>query len=145
MAVPAHVLEGIIPTRAGTTAPATPWASRTGDHPHTRGGHGLIEKYGTKQQGSSPHVRGPPRDAPGGLEACGIIPACAGTTTHHAPPSVRKRDHPRMCGDHDEDGNTPSVQQGSSPHVRGPLPKRLQVERRVGIIPACAGTTFLST
>ena len=72
-------------------------------------------------RGSPPHVRGPLESGYQGSEGSGITPACAGTILFVFVVSQFKRDHPRMCGDHVADFETCDSDQGSPPHVRGPL------------------------
>ena len=55
------------------------------------------------------------------------------------------RDHPRMCGEHLDAGSEQKPCPGSSPHVRGALLRLLIAATIGGIIPACAGSTFLLT
>ena len=50
-------------------------------------------------------------------------------------------DHPRVCGEHMMPAGTSANASGSSPRVRGTLPRRPQAGRIPGIIPACAGNT----
>ena len=91
--------------------------------------------------GSSPHVRGALDSAGDFLGCVGIIPACAGSTPFWSLWETSCRDHPRMCGEHRAIHDHLSVNEGSSPHVRG---AHLQQHRTVvdrGIIPACAGST----
>ena len=58
-----------------------------------------------------------------------------------APRRRRRRDHPRMCGEHPHFLRFLGCGLGSSPHVRGaPVGLRL-VFQAEGIIPACAGST----
>ena len=90
---------GIIPACAGSTRFLASRHTQARDHPRMCGEHHLSGHSGLCRPGSSPHVRGAP-----GLEddypvRNGIIPACAGSTY----PSKRraKRDHPRMCGEHE--------------------------------------------
>ena len=93
--------------------------------------------------GSSPHVRGA-RDAVAvAAHVVGIIPACAGSTMYAIiiPPYLR--DHPRMCGEHVPPPSKPELARGSSPHVRGARKDRSVRVRRLGIIPACAGSTAM--
>ncbi len=70
--------------------------------------------------GSPPHVRGPQGPNFVAVSPFGITPACAGTTTLKIHAVVVGRDHPRMCGDHDEAIIYPREIAGSPPHVRGP-------------------------
>ncbi len=51
------------------------------------------------------------------------------------------RDHPRMCGDHFIEISFRKSVEGSPPHVRGPPRVGTPTEKKVGITPACAGTT----
>ena len=92
-------------------------------------------------RGSSPRVRGTRPTRRLFWRYYGIIPACAGNT----PPSTARRwfrrDHPRVCGEHEEDEYLIMRELGSSPRVRGTLHnvgRGLGVD---GIIPACAGNT----
>ena len=50
--------------------------------------------------GSSPHVRGAQVASGINERDTGIIPACAGSTSHYQKLLVVCRDHPRMCGEH---------------------------------------------
>ena len=50
-------------------------------------------------------------------------------------------DHPRMCGEHDNQGHIGRCHPGSSPHVRGAQVRRRTLPIPDGIIPACAGST----
>ena len=131
----------IIPACAGSTARARgrPWPAR--DHPRMRGEHSVSLSFQASIMGSSPHARGAPGDlVPHTLEA-GIIPACAGSTRRGPRHRSWTRDHPRMRGEH----FWPSVRflkiAGSSPHARGAPLYHVAVLLRVGIIPACAGST----
>ena len=95
--------------------------------------------------GSSPRVRGT-LDAVGS-ELCGrgIIPACAGNTMSFGTHGAGSRDHPRVCGEHCLPIHLMWSWSGSSPRVRGTHPINLSKTDRVGIIPACAGSTKDST
>ena len=91
--------------------------------------------------GSSPHVRGARGQGCPLSGIDGIIPACAGSTggtTHHRQSTG---DHPRMCGENEPSGHGHTHLLGSSPHVRGARGRRCGSGVRLGIIPACAGST----
>ncbi len=93
-------------------------------------------------RGSSPHVRGALVRLLTVVSKVGIIPACAGSTIAAGMRTPSPWDHPRMCGEHDYDGDMVHAAAGSSPHVRGaPACADYEIPRR-GIIPACAGSTF---
>ena len=115
------------------------------DHPRMCGEHGASGLATVVIEGSSPHVRGARRAHHGRPVPHGIIPACAGSTSDSTNPGSRNRDHPRMCGEHRRGAHSSPSPRGSSPHVRG-APQFARVGACVaGIIPACAGSTPLST
>ena len=94
-----------------------------------------------RSPGSSPHVRGAPGKGQPRVVRVGIIPACAGSTLAHTAVQPKPWDHPRMCGEHRIRFPAHDCNSGSSPHVRGARPSRFPRRRRIGIIPACAGST----
>ena len=53
------------------------------------------------------------------LDLYGIIPACAGNTYIGGESTECPRDHPRVCGEHEEDEYLIMRELGSSPRVRG--------------------------
>ena len=71
----------------------------------------------------------------------GIIPAYAGNTLVDGLMQEGVRDHPRVCGEHDESMNPISVEEGSSPRMRGTLLVCHDGSFQYGIIPAYAGNT----
>ncbi len=91
--------------------------------------------------GSSPHVRGAQQSEHAGRVDRGIIPACAGSTVKSKTYRHQERDHPRMCGEHRASAAHVRLRLGSSPHVRGAQIKLTEQRPRLGIIPACAGST----
>ncbi len=91
--------------------------------------------------GSSPHVRGAQQSETRWVSCMGIIPACAGSTRETRIPARANRDHPRMCGEHENAGSYLCGTMGSSPHVRGALRRGTPLASFFGIIPACAGST----
>ena len=90
--------------------------------------------------GTSPHARGPPAVRKLVAHGAGNIPACAGTTPTPATPPLRRREHPRMRGDHAPSIAASSAALGTSPHARGPLSLPDLMRHILGNIPACAGT-----
>ena len=91
--------------------------------------------------GSSPRVRGTPRNISATMCMAGIIPACAGNTSNSLSPISMSRDHPRVCGEHSGIGTANVTAKGSSPRVRGTHGNRGWSSGDDGIIPACAGNT----
>ena len=105
------------------------------------GEHVLMSETTPTSPGSSPHVRGAPRLTGMYGEIHGIIPACAGSTDYRQVFDRYSRDHPRMCGEHEVESFQVEKAKGSSPHVRGAHRWRQVHPSRLGIIPACAGST----
>ena len=64
------------------------------------GEHAGFATVPTREEGSSPHVRGTLSFSVTFVAMMGIIPACAGNTTRGAIQAGRRKDHPRMCGEH---------------------------------------------
>ena len=72
---------------------------------------------------------------------CGIIPAYAGNTSQADSSGTASRDHPRVCGEHDNRMRVGFKPTGSSPRMRGTLCTALDKNSTFGIIPAYAGNT----
>ena len=109
-----------------------------------RGEHGNVHFVNVAGQGSSPHARGARIRAVTAAPASGIIPACAGSTIAAGDNVQFVGDHPRMRGEHSRSFHKRVKIKGSSPHARGALVPMLNTRRATGIIPACAGSTWLS-
>ena len=132
---------GIIPAYAGSTLNRLTANISMRDHPRVCGEHLAVALCCPSCLGSSPRMRGAHfpylRDEFTG----GIIPAYAGSTTRHAPPTWLEWDHPRVCGEHHAIVNTPPIKPGSSPRMRGAHDVTRGVRYALGIIPAYAGST----
>ena len=75
----------------------------------------------------------------------GIIPAYAGSTRATARSPSIAWDHPRVCGEHDVSSDREGFAVGSSPRMRGArIYRRIEV-KKVGIIPAYAGSTYTNS
>ena len=70
-----------------------------------------------------------------------IIPACAGNTCRSGNAAPSRRDHPRVCGEHNLIKSFVDGKTGSSPRVRGTPRTNRPHNLMPGIIPACAGNT----
>ena len=105
------------------------------------GEHADRAGVGAVGAGSSPHVRGARNANAAESPSSGIIPACAGSTSTGIGVALSRRDHPRMCGEHEQSWIEFADYTGSSPHVRGAHNDRSLSNRFDGIIPACAGST----
>ena len=140
-AAPWHALGGIIPACAGSTWDRVSWRCGRRDHPRMRGEHSPTRASRSAWWGSSPHARGAPVPQALAARPLGIIPACAGSTSSMCRAGARRRDHPRMRGEHSGAKRSPRRYSGSSPHARGALSLLPCFARRSRIIPACAGST----
>ena len=132
---------GIIPARAGNTAPRTRRATCPWDHPRVCGEHSSFHLSCWILWGSSPRVRGTRVLVPSEYILRGIIPACAGNTRPGPETRACLSDHPRVCGEHADKVDQQVIDMGSSPRVRGTRERRGPFHHDHGIIPACAGNT----
>ena len=107
------------------------------------GEHKVPFRITVVDEGSSPHVRGALGPVALAPVARGIIPACAGSTPQARSWTPRRRDHPRMRGEHSPGRCRLAHFVGSSPHARGAPLARGHSGLARGIIPACAGSTKL--
>ena len=92
---------GIIPARAGFTAPPGPAGRDVPDHPRSRGVYNSCAFIVCARSGSSPLARGLLRYVHGARYTKGIIPARAGFTVCHLWALPLCRDHPRSRGVYD--------------------------------------------
>ena len=76
-----------------------------------------------------------------GTISAGLIPACAGKTSRISSVGCCSRAHPRVCGENVGVSVISPVSGGSSPRVRGKLPREADSAARHRLIPACAGKT----
>ena len=114
------------------------------DHPRIRGEHRPRGPSRKSACGSSPHTRGAPPDGKGKHAHRRIIPAYAGSTTPSSTGSTTSPDHPRIRGDDPPISGRAGSRTGSSPHTRGARQVFPRGCRRLGIIPAYAGSTLAS-
>ena len=107
-----------------------------------RGEHETASASAMAMAGSSPHARGALCSSGLALGSMGIIPACAGSTSHLRRGVFHGWDHPRMRGEHGGSAGSGYVPSGSSPHARGARASFAASHVVLGIIPACAGSTI---
>ena len=119
----APVRSGIIPARAGFTAPQTRRQLERRDHPRSRGVYLDYDGPVTAGGGSSPLARGLPTRGrrPGGSRR--IIPARAGFTSTERCCRAPFRDHPRSRGVYVRCTCSSRTGVGSSPLARGLRPR----------------------
>ena len=90
---------GIIPARAGSSSDSDACCGEPRDHPRACGEQARQPWRHPTCLGSSPRVRGAVINIGlKGLER-GIIPARAGSSLFYRRNELRKRDHPRACGE----------------------------------------------
>ena len=110
---------GIIPAYAGNTHDVSPCRQCRRDHPRVCGEHMPIGWKLAASLGSSPRMRGTHRWAVLCRPVVGIIPAYAGNTIRLFSSQLRRRDHPRVCGEHGDCLGHVLACEGSSPRMRG--------------------------
>ena len=110
-------------------------------HPRVCGENDSLNGIKRTIAGSSPRVRGKHAASESHRGALGLIPACAGKTTHWRRIRRIHRAHPRVCGENISDGIDQLGHRGSSPRVRGKHPAATDGDLKTGLIPACAGKT----
>ena len=131
----------IIPADAGSTLMPLSDMCMIEDHPRGCGEHSGRVASVLSSSGSSPRMRGAPKQITVPIVAGRIIPADAGSTIQCRKSYRRWEDHPRGCGEHQIVKYQSVVQKGSSPRMRGAQFTDLAVQIEVGIIPADAGST----
>ena len=140
-----HSAFRIIPAYAGSTEAYLQVEPFQPDHPRIRGEHLPVRLERNVEVGSSPHTRGARFKVVAYLDALGIIPAYAGSTSRPRRRRRTRADHPRIRGEHAALASQAHSIAGSSPHTRG-APWRPGVCRwGARIIPAYAGSTPSAT
>ena len=133
---------GLIPARAGKTCDVSAGGMGIPAHPRACGENLLALLLDASSAGSSPRVRGKPRQThphPGGPR---LIPARAGKTTISPSPRTPSWAHPRACGENPSGSAKASATSGSSPRVRGKPRRDGGDQPPPGLIPARAGKTI---
>ena len=97
-----------------------------------------------RRAGSSPRVRGKRADRERLEALAGLIPACAGKTLTSTCLTSSLRAHPRVCGENPLLFIESFQHTGSSPRVRGKRRSSRPPRGLDGLIPACAGKTWLA-
>ncbi len=118
-----------------------PTASCRADHPRVCGEHLATVYNRVYSNGSPPRLRGALAHASIRDRVMRITPAFAGSTGGPAAPPRRLRDHPRVCGEHCDDGHLRLFGRGSPPRLRGAPGLRSVDDDLRRITPAFAGST----
>ena len=136
---------GIIPAGAGKSVRRAPLVALARDHPRGCGEKDSVHERGSEEEGSSPRVRGKDTSRSRPRGDIGIIPAGAGKRGRAPSAGRPPRDHPRGCGEKLNRAAGRHRPQKSSPRVRGKVGLVVRAAVWVGIIPAGAGKSSLST
>ncbi len=131
---------GTIPAGAGSRVgdPGTDCVGR--DHPRGCGEQTRRRAVGTPSAGPSPRVRGAVPCLAQLLLEGGTIPAGAGSRTTGSSTTSPTRDHPRGCGEQEDESVYQGGFLGPSPRVRGAESEDADHVRDGGTIPAGAGS-----
>ncbi len=130
---------GITPACAGKRPSRTRCRRRQRDHPRVCG-EKLSAPYRWQAcKGSPPRVRGKEQGGRASYGGAGITPACAGKRTISNTRVLRRRDHPRVCGEKTHAFPDSGQDGGSPPRVRGKVICKDTATGENGITPACAG------
>ena len=97
----------------------------------------------SRQRGSPPRVRGTGICKIFCTHGLRITPACAGNSDTLPISPIVPRDHPRVCGEQQNQITLVDIFRGSPPRVRGTVPIGMQVVYIFRITPACAGNSSL--
>ena len=136
-----HCSQRLIPARAGKTSPMRWGPAPQTAHPRACGENPNPTGSTWYPPGSSPRVRGKPRDVDRAPQAARLIPARAGKTDHIILVVDTHWAHPRACGENTPFEALTLSSHGSSPRVRGKPLVGDDVRDRGRLIPARAGKT----
>ena len=110
---------GITPACAGNRSALRTRDRQVGDHPRLRGEQTVLEVIEAPYQGSPPLARGTVGISKRTHQRLGITPACAGNSPLIQQIGLVERDHPRLRGEQEDDGNGNAGSEGSPPLARG--------------------------
>ena len=109
----------ITPAHAGKTRRDRNQNCGCRDHPRACGENDAWKQADCRCRGSPPRMRGKRRRAHAIFCLQGITPAHAGKTPPSPHPVLRRRDHPRACGENPLSPHCPIDLKGSPPRMRG--------------------------
>ena len=136
-----HVLVGLTPARAGSTATPTDCQSECRTHPRSRGEHVDSLRDGSRLSDSPPLAREALAHPPVGFLQPGLTPARAGSTRTATPRTPPRWTHPRSRGEHDGRCQGQCDGRDSPPLARGAPRLSTPVRGVDGLTPARAGST----
>ena len=135
-------INGIIPTRVGTSQVCCDIFANRQDHPHACGDKLRHIELKLMLQGSSPRVWGQASFGNKIFYAFRIIPTRVGTRNDKVACVRISRDHPHACGDKFQQVISVFISDGSSPRVWGQENTDTDTEPNDRIIPTRVGTSL---
>ena len=136
------VRNGITPACAGKSFFTLFITFLVQDHPRVCGEKALHSRLYPVLRGPPPRVRGTGQATAHITRTTGITPACAGKRHICKRYAMRRRDHPRVCGEKGRKNRFIFSHPGSPPRVRGKGKNTNRMGRTTGITPACAGKSI---
>ena len=134
-----NCLAGITPAYAGKRNASRSARALRRDHPRICGEKRAMDGEGNERKGSPPHMRGKGEVQSNETKGNRITPAYAGKSTTTDLRPVLQQDHPRICGEKDQQTVCCITAEGSPPHMRGKANLSRKRHRAKGITPAYAG------
>ena len=116
-------------------------ASYAAVNPHVCGAQAACDRLLVLHTGSSPRVRGAANLVPAIGPGARFIPTCAGSSQLAHAQACSAPVHPHVCGEQDHHHRGRQSAAGSSPRVRGAVPKADGAEVGARFIPTCAGSS----
>ena len=129
----------ITPACAGNRRPGWKRFCSSWDHPRVCGEQVDSASSSCPSTGSPPRVRGTVPAPMARNAQIRITPACAGNRRCPRLLCLRRRDHPRVCGEQPKHFSRSARCSGSPPRVRGTAGGDQAAGANRGITPACAG------
>ena len=130
-----------IPAHAGKTSAASAADAMLAEHPRACGENHHNPPHATLGPGTSPRMRGKPRQQQLGSVSARNIPAHAGKTTRNYGNIGGHEEHPRACGENDPPYGIDFHTNGTSPRMRGKPQPTGHPATPARNIPAHAGKT----
>ena len=137
-------VNGITPAGAGKTNTGCNSKNILWDHPRRCGENEDLVLTQRRIGGSPPQVRGKLPPKVGFKWELRITPAGAGKTDDFSPDFIKRRDHPRRCGENSQCLPMSPTTLGSPPQVRGKPQVQGVTAVYTGITPAGAGKTCIA-
>ena len=133
-----------IPAYAGKTQASSPRRWKNPEHPRVCGENVARPDALGYIKGTSPRMRGKRQVIAQKFNCVRNIPAYAGKTPSHSTKVQLCQEHPRVCGENPYHRMIWTVDDGTSPRMRGKPRIRGQSAHKARNIPAYAGKTNLS-